>query len=66
MSEDLLLNWTAAKRHFDDVRKQYQDPEGTPGVNTMLALRLSFDPVAKRYSNGERTQELYDEMIGAE
>ena len=60
------LDWDAAKKCFDAVRKQYQDMEGTPGVNTTMALRMVFDPLSVRYNNGERTQDLYDEMMSVE
>lgn len=60
------LDWNKAKKNFDAVRKQYQDMEGAPGVNTTLALRITFDPIAVRYNNGERTQELHDEMMSVE
>lgn len=59
-------DWDAAKRHFDRVRQIYQDMEGIPGVNTTLALRLTFDPLAKRYNAGERTPELYADMMEVE
>lgn len=57
------MDWEKAKAHFDEVRKQYQDLEGKPGVNTSMALRFTFDPLARRFNSGERTQELYDEMM---
>ena len=60
------MDWEAAKAHFDAARKVYEDLEGTPGVNTTLALRLTFDPLAKRYNGGERTQDLYDSMLDVE
>lgn len=59
-------DWDKVKQRFDTIRKQYQDMEGTPGVNTTYALRIVFDPLAKRYNRGERTQGLYDEMMGVE
>lgn len=65
-AEVLPMNWDAAKKHFDEARKVYQDMEGMPGVNTTLALRAVFDPLSHRYNNGERTQELYDEMMSVE
>lgn len=58
--------WERAKQSFDDKRKIYQDMEGMPGVNTTMALRFVFDPLARRYNNGERTKELYDEMTAVE
>jgi hypothetical protein len=61
-----FMDWPRAKRHFDAVRKIYQDMEGTPGVDTTLALRIVFDPLAIRYNNGERTEELYHDMLAVE
>lgn len=60
------MDWDKAKEHFDTIRKDYQDLEGLPGVNTSLALRIVFDPLAKRYNAGERSQELYDAMMQVE
>lgn len=57
------MNWEKAEKHFDEVRRQYKSLKGIPGVNTSFALLLIFDPLAKRYNDGERTQELYDEMM---
>lgn len=65
-STETALDWDAAKQHFDDVRKVYQDLEGKPGVNTTVALRLVFDPLAKRFNSGERTAELHAEMMAVE
>jgi hypothetical protein len=48
------------------MRKVYQDLEGKPGVNTTVALRLVFDPLAKRFNSGERTAELPAEMMAVE
>ncbi len=59
-------DWENAKKHFDTIRQQYQDLEGVPGINTTITLRVVFDPLAKRYNQGERTQALYDEMINVE
>jgi len=42
------------------------DLEGIPGVNISMALRFTFDPLARRYNSGERTPELYEEMISVE
>lgn len=57
-------DWKAVKKHFDSTRQQYQDLEGTPGVNTSFSLRMVFDPMSKRFNNGERTEELYNKMKG--
>lgn len=60
------MEWEKAKDHFDAIRKQYQDLEGMPGVNSSLALRLVFDPLAKRYNSGQRTEALYEDMMSVE
>jgi hypothetical protein len=57
------MDWDKAKEYFDKIRKQHQDMEGVPGVNTSIALRVTFDPLSRRYNSGERTGELYGEMM---
>lgn len=57
------MDWDKAKSHFDKIRQTYLDLEGVTGVNTSFALRIFFEPLAKRYSSGERSLELYDEMM---
>ena len=58
--------WQEAKKHFDGIRQIYMDLDGTPGVNVQFALRFTFDPIAKRYNAGERTPELYEEMMSVD
>ena len=57
------LNWEKCKERFDDIFKQYKDLLGTPGVNTQFAINLTLMPLSNRFNSGERTQELYDEMM---
>jgi hypothetical protein len=57
------MDWEQAKKHFDSVRKEYEDLEGVKGVNTTLALRMVFDQIAIRFNQGERSEKLYNEMI---
>lgn len=59
-------DWRAAKAHFDDVKQQYADLLGHPRVNVVPALRLTFEPLERRYNSGERTRALYDEMRSVE
>lgn len=66
MSEVEVINWEHAKRHFDMIRQQYLDLQGTPGVNVSLALRFTFEPLAVRYNRGERSRDLYDAMLSVE
>lgn len=64
--EAVKLDWERIKANFDTSLSHYLELIGTPGVNTTLALKLTFYPLLKRYLEGERTQELYDEMSGVE
>jgi len=58
--------WTNAYLHFDGVRKTYEALVDVPGVNTKAALEIVFKPLAERYENGERSEELYDAMMNVE
>ena len=56
---DETLNWESAKSHLDDWRREYTDV----GVKGIPSLRLFIDPLLVRYERGERTKELYDEIM---
>ena len=60
------LNWGKAKKHFDEVKKEYQDLKNKPHVNPYFALMIVFDPLLERYDSGERTKELFDKMMAVE
>ncbi len=60
------LNWDRALAHFRRVRQQYQELNGKPGVNTALALEYVFRPLSERYHRGERSPELFKEMMAVE
>ena len=60
------MNWEEAKRHFDETYDNYLSLVGMPGVNVNFALRLVLDPLLARYNTGERTEELYNAMLGVE
>lgn len=59
-------DWEKALTHFREIRNQYQQLAGEPGVNSYLALRHVFQPLAHRFYAGERSQELFDEMMSVE
>lgn len=65
-NKKVLLDWNQAFIYFDNVRRQYQELAGTPGVNTAFALEMVFRPIAERYERGERTVELFAEVISVE
>lgn len=60
------LDWSAALAHFRRVRRQYQELDNSPGVNTALALEYVFRPLSERYHRGERSPELFREMMTVE
>jgi len=60
------LDWEKAKEHLDEIIARYQRFVGIPGVNTSLALTLVMYPLLRRFNSGERTQELYNEMLEVE
>ena len=66
MLQEKDMNWEKAKEHLDEITNRYKRLVGLPGVNTSLALILVMYPLAFRYDSGERTQELYDEMLEVE
>lgn len=52
------MDWEEAKIHFYFMMKEYEKiPSGA------LALLIVFYPLAERYESGERTKELYEEMM---
>lgn len=60
------LDWEKAIKHFERTRQSYLDLQGMPGVNVNLALNFVFQPLMVRLHDGERTQELFDEIMELE
>lgn len=58
--------WATAKRHFDEVKAQYVDLMGMPGVSVGPALMVTFEPLARRFNKGERSPELYQQLLSVE
>lgn len=54
--------WEEAKAHLDYVIKHYREI----GITGTPALFVVLLPLRDRYENGERTQELYDDMMCTE
>ena len=57
--------WTDAKKHLDEVVAQYKSLVGTPGVNAIFGLAY-LNSLLTRYNSGERSEDLYKEMIECE
>jgi hypothetical protein len=56
------LAWEKAKDHLQETRQQYAEI----GASGIPALTLILNPLLIRYEKGERTQELYDEIMESE
>ena len=61
-----MLNWDKAIAHLNEVIAQYESLDGTPGVNVHFVLKVVLRPLRIRYDAGDRTQELYDEMMATQ
>jgi hypothetical protein len=59
------MDWTKAETYLKEVISQYTSLLGMPQVNPFFGLAY-LDGLLKRYNSGERTQELYDEMLACE
>lgn len=59
-------DWEAAYAHFMYYMEMYRSMLGQPDVMVGPALMVVFEPLLRRYNSGERSQKLYDEMMGVE
>lgn len=56
------LAWEKAKEHLQETRQRYAEI----GASGIPALTLTLNPLLIRYEKGERTRELYDEIMESE
>jgi hypothetical protein len=54
--------WAEAKSHIDEIRRLYF----SIGVAGIPALRMVIDPLLIRFENGERTDDLFDDIMKLE
>ncbi len=54
--------WHEAREHLNAVIAEYVDV----GIVGSFALKLTLLPLKHRLDGGERTDELYDEIMGCE
>lgn len=57
------MDWEKCISRFLSIKDQYESLHGMEGVNVAFALLLVFAPLENRYRSGERTPELYQEMM---
>jgi hypothetical protein len=62
MAELTKENWDKAYNHLQEIRKDYTEI----GASGVFALTLTLNPLLIRYAKGERTEELYREMMEVE
>lgn len=53
------MNWKEAEEYLKECEAAY----ASIGRAGMLALTITIAPLRDRYNEGERTQELYDEIF---
>jgi len=58
--------WEQVKVYFDDILQSYKTLIGRPGVCVEYTIKYILEPLLKRYNKGERTEELYNEMMNIE
>lgn len=61
IEEEAQLDWDAALKHLNTIRGYYLEI-GAAGTFGLIFLNQNL----ARYEQGERTQDLYDSMMGAE
>lgn len=57
-----MLNWEEAEEHLCFIEQMYTEI----GSSGYLALNTTIRPLRDRYNKGERTEELYDEIMALE
>ena len=58
-------NWDEARKHLQETQKQYLDLIGQPHVNPYFAL-ANLTQLENRFQHGERTLDLYIQMMTAQ
>ncbi len=61
MNNQDLYVWDGAKKHLDEVIEEYKKLIGMPGVNPIFGLAY-LNSLLTRYNQGERSEELLEEM----
>lgn len=58
--------WKNAKMQLDHKDQVYALMARMSNVNVNIVRKVVIAPLLQRYKEGERTQELYDEMLAVE
>ena len=62
--ESKTIDWPGAYAHTLEVLGEYGKLVGMPNVNPYFGIAY-LRSLLKRYESGERTEELYDDMMGS-
>ena len=57
-----MINWDEAEKYLNFLIKEYE----SIGMAGSFALTLTLYPLKKRFDSGERTKELYCEIMECE
>jgi len=57
-----MLDWKKAEEHLYNIQKLYK----SIGWTGTFALSITINPLVKRFESGERTEELYEEIMSLE
>jgi hypothetical protein len=64
--ETVIDRWADAWRHVRECRERYEDLALQPGVDVRFVLDAVIARLASRYLAGERTEQLYMQMVSVE
>lgn len=56
------MNWEKAENYLKEVRQRYTDI----GASGVPALTMVINPILVRFEGGERSEELYDDIMSLE
>jgi hypothetical protein len=59
MNPNDLKLWNEAEKHLYEMKKAYEEI----GFVGSFGLSLVINPAVKRFESGERTQDLFDEIM---
>ena len=56
------MNWEEAEKYLYDMKMAYEEI----GFVGSFGLSMTINPLVKRFESGERTTELYEEIMSVE
>jgi len=59
----VTLDWSKLEQHITEIQEHLKKFEGKPGYNCFIYYNKFVQPFVNRYIEGERTVELYKQII---